>query len=196
MSLDKTSEVIVNLVKEAEDIFTPTDVQRQVKAKLLAAIHDNPLYSLDDLTEGGAVELTRDRRLRAWWEVEGFQDWLKNKNEFRQRVEHITAKLLDAMERIASSTNPKLATAQVNAMKAFMEVGNKMPSKQKEITYKDAAIAAMDPLKLEEFLRKSGWVRIETKNPLAIDASFVDNDSNTEVVNEGKAENTSEGSDN
>ena len=194
MSLDKASEVIANLVKEAEEVFVPSDTQRQVKAKLLAAVQDNPVYSLEDLTEGGAVELTHDRRIRAWWEIEGFQDWLKNKNEFRQRVEHITAKLLDAMERIAASTDPKLATAQVNAMKAFMEVGNKMPSKQKEITYKDAAIATMDPLRLEEFLNKNGWVRSTPQNTLAIDASFVDNDLK-EVDNDQQTEITDKGSD-
>ena len=175
--IDRMAEAVLGLIQESEELFSPTDAQRQVKAKLLGAISDNSIYSLEELTEGAAVELTRDRRIRSWWEQAGFQDWLKNKNEFRQRVEHITAKLLDAMERIAESTNPKMASAQVNAMKAFMEVGNKMPSKQKEITYKDAAIANMDPLKLEEFLEKAGWTRkvsLEAQTPLAIEAEFED----------------------
>ena len=40
-----------------------------------------------------------------------------------------------------------------------------MPAKQKEVKYSDESINKMDPLQLEDFLRKAGYVRLEEVAP-------------------------------
>ena len=154
--------------------FTPTEVQLKVKAKMLGLVMDNPIYSLDDLTLEGAIDLTKDRRIAKWWDIDGFQDWFKNKNEFKQRNEHLLSLAQDALERILQSDSPRMASAQVNAFKALIEVANKLPAKKGELKYTDERINQLDPLQLEEFMRKAGYIRISEKKPIAIEGEIVD----------------------
>ena len=169
-------EQIVEKMAEAMEAssFAPTEVQHKVKAKMIGLIMDNPIYSIEDLTLEGAIDITKDHRLVKWWNIDGFQDWFKNKNEFKQRNEHLIALAQDALERILQSTNPKMAGAQVNAFKVLIEVANKMPAKKGEVKFSDERVQQMDPLQLEEFMKKAGYIRITEKKPLAIEAQVVE----------------------
>jgi len=163
--------------------FVPTEVQAKVKAKMLGLVMDNPIYSLEDLTLDGAIDLTKDKRLEKWWNLDGFQDWFKNKNEFKQKNEYLISLAQDAMERILTSTNPKMAGAQVNAFKALIEVADKLPAKKGELKYKDETINRMDPLQLEDFIRKAGYIKATEKKPLAIEGEIVENRNEKEEQN-------------
>ena len=157
--MGKTPDIgLVAQIEEAlkEITFEPTAAQRKAKVKLMALIQDNPMFSLEDITMSSALEITKERRIRAWWDLEGFQDWFKNKNEMKQRFEELLNIGQDALERILSSKDPRFASAQVNTMKALFEVAGKNPAKQKEIKFSDESINKMDPIQLEEFLQKAG----------------------------------------
>ena len=154
--------------------FNPTEIQQKVKAKMIGLIIDNPIYSLDDLSLDAAIDMTKDKRLAKWWDIDGFQDWFKNKNEFKQRNEHLIALAQDALERILQSTNPKMAGAQVNAFKALIEVANKMPAKKGEVKFSDERINQMDPLQLEDFMKKAGYARISEVKPIQIEGDILD----------------------
>lgn len=179
---------VENLVEQLQEAveavsFQPTEAQVKVKSKMLGLIMDNPVYSIDDLTLEAAIDLTNDRKLEKWWNIDGFQNWFKNRNEFKQRNEHLLSLAQDALERILTSTNAKMAGAQVNAFKALIEVANKMPAKKGEVKFSDESINRMDPLQLEDFMRKAGYVRVNEKKPLAIEAEVVENE--TKEVTDG-----------
>lgn len=183
MTKSKEADVVELLDRAIEaSEFQPTEAQLKVKAKMLGLIMDNPVYSLADLSLEAAMDLTQDKKLERWWNIEGFQDWFKNKNEFKQRNEHLIALAQDAMERILKSSNPKMAGAQVNAFKALLEVANKMPAKKGEVKFSDESINRMDPLQLEEFMRKAGYIRISEKKPLVIEGEIKEETSDGEKV--------------
>lgn len=184
--MSKEADLINKLDEAIEAItFNPTEAQVKVKSKMLGLIMDNPVYSLEDLTLEGAMDLTNDKKLAKWWDIDGFQAWFKNKHEFKQRNEHLLSLAQDALERILQSNNPKMAGAQVNAFKALIEVANKMPAKKGEVKFSDENINRMDPLQLEDFMRKAGYVRLSESKPLAIEGEVV-RDLIEEEKNDGK----------
>lgn len=74
--MGKTPDInLVGQIEEAlkEIAFEPTAAQRKAKIKLMALIQDNPMFSLEDITLSSALEITKERRIRAWWELEGFK---------------------------------------------------------------------------------------------------------------------------
>ena len=169
--MGKTPDInLVGQIEEAlkEIAFEPTAAQRKAKIKLMALIQDNPMFSLEDITLSSALEITKERRIRTWWELEGFQDWFKNKNEMKQRFEELLGMGLDALEHILKSRDPRFASAQVNTMKALFEVAGKNPAKQKEIKFSDESINKMDPIQLEEFVQKAGRGLLATPTPITL----------------------------
>ena len=158
---------ITDMIGQVE--FTPTDTQRKTKAKLMGILADNPLYSIEDLTVDVAVELTKDRRLYKWnKENPQFIEWLRNRNEFRQRLEHLIDRALDRAEQILANDEAKEA-AQVALIKILMEMGNRFPTKTKEVKYLDAAIGKMSDDEVRKYIEKHMEKAIPIK-PLELDA--------------------------
>ena len=149
---------IVNMLESMD--FVPSEVMMRAKARLLAAISDNPVYSLEDMSLDVAIEFTKERKLRQWWKQDGFQDWFKNKHEFRAEVEDLLNLGLKRMRTILNSESDKLANAQVSVVKMLMEAGNKMPKQKETSRGFDSNIDKMNSEQLEEFLKRAGYVKL------------------------------------
>ena len=156
---------VVSIETALAQEYEPTTQQRRIKAKLLTLVQDNPLFSLEDLTLDKAMQITKARQLKLWWNKPGFQEWFCNRNEFRALVMEGADVAVMRMINILQLDDPRYAGAQVNAAKLLFEAANKMPAKQKEVKYSDESINKMDPLQLEDFLRKAGYVRLEEVAP-------------------------------
>jgi hypothetical protein len=141
-----------------ELIFTPTLLQKRLKAEFWVAYNDNPLVSLDQISLLEANTYVRTRKLNNWWSIPGFRDWFLNRSEYRERLEFLFNLSMDAIEEILLSTDPKVQSARVNAIKIIAELGNKYPRgvNKGEGQYLDSAIASMDKAQLEVFLQKQG----------------------------------------
>jgi len=131
----------------------------RAKSKLLALIADNPVYSLEDISLATAVEFTKERRLNAWWKQDGFQDWFKNRAEFRGEVEDLLMLSIKRLRSILNSDSEKMASAQISAAKLLFEAANKMPKNKENSKFSDEAVAKMNSEQLEEFLKKAGYTK-------------------------------------
>jgi len=136
-------------------LFIPNPEQRRVKAVLYTAIADNPMYDRASLTCEDVILLTGDRRVSRWWREAGFAEWCRNIDEFRQRLEYQAHLALDTLERVLSSDDPKMASAQVNAAKLIIEAASKMPMRHTKEIYADDRIAKMSQQQLEEYIKKN-----------------------------------------
>lgn len=138
-----------------ELIFIPTPSQRQVKARLVVRLADNPMIELSAITLAEAQQLTGSSQLKDWWGKPGFREWFLDQNEYRQRLEYLFSLALDAAEEILLSTDIKVQGARVAMIKLLAELSNKTP-KDAPVKYKDEAIGKMSQAELEAFLEKSG----------------------------------------
>jgi hypothetical protein len=139
----------------SELIFIPTPSQRQVKARLITKMADNPLIDLSSITLAEAQQLTGSSQLKDWWGRPGFKEWFLDQNEYRQRLEYLFSLALDAAEEILLSTDVKVQGARVAMIKLLADLANKTP-KEAAAKYKDESIAKMDRAELEAFLEKNG----------------------------------------
>lgn len=106
--------------------YTPTDAQRRAKSRLLVSLDDNPMLSLDSITLEQASQLG-GYSFKKYWNEPGFQQWLTNSAEFKQRVEYLAHLCMDKAEDILRQEDPKLASAQVSLIGKVAEIANKMP---------------------------------------------------------------------
>ena len=136
-------------------IFIPTPSQRQVKARLLVRLSDNPLLEHSSLSLSESQSITGSSQIKDWWGRPGFKEWFLDQNEYRQRLEYLFALALDAAEEILLSTDPKSQGARVSMIKLLAELANKIP-KENAAKYLDESISKMDRGQLESFLEKSG----------------------------------------
>ncbi len=132
-------------------LWEPTSGQKKAKARLLVALEDNPVASLEQLTCEQASRLGK-YDFRTYWSQPGFRNWLTNATEFRQRVEHLANKALDAAEEILDSDDPRMAGAKVSVIAKVTELAAKLP-KQNDSRMLDAVVANMGKKELEQFIR-------------------------------------------
>lgn len=132
--------------------YLPTPEQRKAKSAFWARFNENPMCEPEDISLSIATRFAGDGRLSRWWSQDGFKEWFRNRDEFRQRLEYLVNLSLDRLESILADpkSNP---SAQVNASKLLMEAARKMPSKHAVEQYLDEKIAQMDKKQLEEFIR-------------------------------------------
>jgi hypothetical protein len=154
-SNDGTPPVNIISAAASELIFIPTPSQRQVKARLVIKLAENPIIELGSLTLAEAQQLTGSSQLKDWWGRPGFKEWFLDQNEYRQRLEYLFSLALDAAEEILLSTDIKVQGARVAMIKLLAELANKTP-KEAQTRYKDEAIAKMSQAELEAFLEKNG----------------------------------------
>lgn len=154
-SNDGTPPVNIISAAASELIFIPTPSQRQVKARLVIKLAENPIIELGSLTLAEAQQLTGSSQLKDWWGRPGFKEWFLDQNEYRQRLEYLFSLALDAAEEILLSTDIKVQGARVAMIKLLAELANKTP-KETQTRYKDEAIAKMSQAELEAFLEKNG----------------------------------------
>lgn len=137
----------------SELTFLPSPEQRKAKSAFWARFQENPLCEPSEISLAVATRFCGDGRLSRWWGQEGFRDWFRNSDEFRQRLEYLVNLSLDSIEYVL--TDPKAqSSAKVNAAKLLMEVARKMPPKGATTVYLDENISKMSKKELEEFITK------------------------------------------
>jgi hypothetical protein len=136
---------------------------RRVKSVILARLADDPTFA-----PGTALPLTLAERLAGcsltdWWTQPGFQEWLVNSTEFRERLEGAALMALDALEAIVTDPS-KMDNARVNAAKVLMELARKYP---RQSTPEDAAkdVSTWDRAQLEEYVRKNAGKLLAMASP-------------------------------
>jgi hypothetical protein len=107
------------------------------------------------LTLSLAQSLTGDSRLKRWWESEeGFQDWLRDKDELTTRLEYLIQLSLSSVEDVLLSSDPKTANAKVQILKTLLEATGKMQSRQVQVKYADAEIEKLSAPQLRAFIEQ------------------------------------------
>ena len=134
-------------------IYAPTDAQKKAKSRLLVRLEDNPTVALVDMSCEDASKLA-SYNFKNYWGQAGFKDWLCNKTDFRERVEHLAHMSLDAAEVILRSDDPKLASAQVSLIGKIAELAAKLP-KYANSGMLDAVVDQMNKAELAQFIQEN-----------------------------------------
>lgn len=155
MSKKTTTEKAVHLMEimSSELTYLPSVEQRKTKSAFWAKFNDNPLCEPQDVTTSVVLRIVQDERITKWWAQDGFKEWFRNIDEFRQRMEYLSHLVLDTFEEILIDprANP---SSRVAAGKIILEVARKMPAKgAAEDQFLDQKIQQMDRKQLEEFVR-------------------------------------------
>jgi hypothetical protein len=141
----------VDLVEELD--FVASRSQQEAKAGFWAVAADSPMVDPADLTLAAVQQLCPDTRIKHWWSQPGFREWFCNKNEWRQRVEYLVNKGLDAIEDVLS--DPDAApSARVKAFEVLARLSDKEPARVKEVRFSDSFINNMSEAQLEEYVRR------------------------------------------
>lgn len=144
---DKISEIAEDL------IFVPSPAQRNVKTVFWVRYNEMGLDS--DITQAMAKQITNNSSLDKWWRMPGFENWFKNKDEHRERLEYLYSLALDAAEEILLNPDAQ-ASAKVNMIKAIGELANKFPNKYEKAKFADEDINKMSEAELKLYLNKKG----------------------------------------
>lgn len=151
MSSIREAEVIE--LAAGELTYLPTPEQRKSKSAFWVRFNENPICEPAEISLSIALRFAGDSRLSRWWSQEGFKEWFRNQEEFRQRLEYLVNLSLDSLENVL--IDPKAqSSAKVNAAKLLMEVARKMPPRGAVEKYLDEKIAEMDRKQLEEYIAK------------------------------------------
>ena len=136
--------------------FQPLAEMVQFKQKLLVRMEDSPIYSIANVTPEVAYEVMRDRRVKEWAKLDGFNQWLSNKNETREKVAGLLDLALDRARSILE--NPEApASVQAGLIKTIIDLSAIKVTKEKDSS---KAIDVMDEKQLEDFMKKAGYVRL------------------------------------
>lgn len=140
--------------KLAEELtLTISPAQREAKAAFWVVAADTPMVDPAEITLAAAQQICPDTRLKHWWSIPGFQEWFCNQSEWRQRVEYLVNKGLDAIEEVLD--DPEAApSARVKAFEVLARLSSKEPARVKEVRFADAAINEMSPEKLRAFIER------------------------------------------
>lgn len=154
MSTKPSNSDIVEMVV-SELTYIPTPEQRRVKSAFWARFSDNPIGEVGaGLTIATVARIVDDSRIPRWWSSPGFKQWFSNENEFRDRLEYLSHKILDTLEEILVDPRGN-ASARVGAAKLILEAARKMPSKQQEVKYIDAGISGMTKQQLTDYIKNN-----------------------------------------
>lgn len=146
---DDLSDIISDIT------YRPSEDQYKVKIAFWHRFNDSPFAGPGDVTLGVIQKFVSDYRLPKWWANAGFKEWFRNREEFRERVEHLAHKALTTLEQVLDSDDPKSANAKVGAAKLLMEVARKMPPKHIREIYVDDKIGKMTKVQLEDYIQRN-----------------------------------------
>lgn len=186
MAKEETSNLrnIEGLIEQVE--FKPSETQRKTKAKLAGVLANNPIYNQDDLTPDMIAKITGDRRIYKWVKEDPQAlEYFRNKNEFRQRLEHLIEKALDRAESILDNDSERALGPQVNMMKILFELGNRFPSRAKETRYLDDEVNRMSEEQLVKYIERHMKKAIPIR-PLELEAEASEEEGLEEELGEGE----------
>lgn len=142
------------LTTAMEDLtFHPSVEMRRIKATFWATQLENPTCAPDKVTASDVAAITGDSRISRWWAVPGFKDWLRNKDEWRQRQEYLCSLAQDTAEQILLDPHAN-ANAKVQLIKFLTESVGKAEARVKETKMLDAEIHKMSPEQLESYIER------------------------------------------
>lgn len=156
----KTESEIVDIVT-SELTFLPTDGQKRAKSAFWSRFNENPLCDPTEVSLSIVGQFINDGRVEKWWSQVGFREWFTNNNEFRDRLEYLSHKILDSLEYVLDDPKAQ-ANAKVNAAKLILEASRKLPRQAPKVEYLDEQVASMNKKELEEFIAK------KMKQPLGL----------------------------
>lgn len=156
-------------------IYTPTATAKKLKAKFWARYTPGPNIGPDSITAVEVMDICKDTRAKGLWAQPGFRDWFLNRDENRERIEHLFGLALDAAESILTDESAH-ASAKVNMIKVIGELANKFPSRYQQERFTDDDINKMNEIQLKTWLEKRG---IKMRPIKAIDAG----DYHGEIIN-------------
>lgn len=139
------------LTERGESRFQPTDDQRKAKSAFWGSFGPDSVVSPGDLPVLSlAIRFCNHPKIREWWDIEGFQDWLWNKSEFDQRLEYLAQIALDELEQTLKS---RMVTAaqKIPAIKLALEVSSKLKQSTKS-DVSDDHIANMNREQLQSYI--------------------------------------------
>jgi hypothetical protein len=151
--LNKALPILAKQIEKARDLtsFVPDTAQRQLKSRIWTYYVSADLPPPPELDLATAARLGGDKRISQWWDAPGFQDWLSNKDEFKQRVDYIAQISLDKIEQLL--LDPEMSgTAKVALIKMVMDLAGKASKAAPEDKYRDDDLNKMSKEDLEKFL--------------------------------------------
>lgn len=152
-----TTDILARLTQASRDLSLfedPTPEQRKAKERFWAPFVSGEVPAPPTMDLATALKFAGDRRLRAWWDLPGFQDWFLNREEFKERVEFIAHLALDSIEGVLTDRGAP-PSARVAAAKLALEVANKLPrTAQTTERFADEKINEMDRAQLETFIKR------------------------------------------
>lgn len=152
MARQSETDKAVNALFE-EIYFVPTPEMRRIKSRLIVALEDNPIASIQDLTCAAAVQLTREAKLQKWWGTPGFKAWFTNTDEFREYLETCKLDMLSLLKDLA--LDPELREgSRIQAAKIVLDVAIRTENQKKEAQYADAQIQKMNEEQLKRYIEK------------------------------------------
>ncbi len=156
----QASQGLSQMAEDLGTLYKPNAAQRRAKANFWTAWQDDPSVDIELLTKDDAIQLSGVKTVGSWWAQAGFKDWFLNKDDHRQRLEYLYDLALDRAEAILESDEPKMASAQVNVIKAVAELGAKFPTANQGVTGELGswlkAIGQMDAVQLRALFEKQG----------------------------------------
>lgn len=129
-----------------------------LKAQFWTRVADNPLFS-GAVTSAMARQVLDSEYVAQAWKKPGFKEWFSNKDEYRERLEYLFSKALDAAEEILLNQDIKAQSARVNMIKSISELASKIPGRGADSKKSNGlanAIGSMDRAELELLLEKNG----------------------------------------
>lgn len=133
-------------------VFSPTREQQQAKASFWSFFMSGDVSVAPKYDLATALRYSRDKRMRQWWDLPGFQSWFHNKDEFRQKAEFLSNSALHHLEAILVDEKAQ-AGAKVQAIKLIMELSGKLSKSTDGDKFADEKISRMSRVELEEFIR-------------------------------------------
>ena len=97
-----------------------TPDMRDAKTRFWKALEVNPICDPDHVSLAAAMQLTKEPRIKAWWEKPGFSNWFSAGNEYEVKLSSAKCSAIDTLLDVMG--NPETpASARVAAAKAVME---------------------------------------------------------------------------
>lgn len=144
---DPSLDILVDMLQ-----YRPTEEQQEVKAAFWANQHRDDTIILSDITLARAYQVTGDSRLAKWWSEPGFKGWFSNKDEFKQKIEHLLNVGLQAMNDLLRDPEVQ-ASAKVKAFEVLAKLADREPVKVREVKFADKKVQEMTPAELRKFIQ-------------------------------------------
>ncbi len=98
---------------------------RVCKTRFWNAMQINPMCDPDHVTLAAALQLTNEKKLKAWWEKPGFSKWFSTEDEFETKVSVSKFTAIDTLVDVMMNPD-SAASARVAAAKQILDFSLKL----------------------------------------------------------------------